>query len=111
MVEAFLPLAGGLDEDGEVFLHLLLPDIFRERFRAQRVLDLGVLRDVFRGDHPVFEVVLAFPVRGKIAFVVHGSGSPFHSLEPISRRERRISSSVGRALSNFATTEAASLGV
>ena len=38
----FLPLPGGLDEDGQVFLGLLLTDVIPEAFGPQGAL-LGVL--------------------------------------------------------------------
>ena len=110
-IGAFLSLPRRLNEHGEVFLYLFLSDVLGQRFGTKGIFDLRVLRNIFRGNHSIFQIVFTSPVVGVFEFCMQASAAPFHSFEPISRKDSRISSSVGSELSNFATTDAASLGV
>ena len=104
MVQRFLALLGRLDKDRQVLLYLFLTDVFLQVPGAQRVFHLRILGGVLRRNHPVFKVHLIL--------VIHRHASPpFHRFFPNSFSAKRMSSSVGRLLSNFATTEAASVGV
>ena len=103
VVERFAALLRRRDEHLEVLLDLLLPDVFPERARAQRVFDLRILRHVFGRDHAVFKIKIVVSVKRTRDLVFL-----YEKRAPIPLRARRISSSVGSAESSLATACAAS---
>lgn len=69
MIQRLPAQARRLHEDRQVFLDLLLPDVFLQRVRAQGKLIIPVVFGHLRGDKAVFQVHLVFRL---FASIEHG---------------------------------------